>query len=159
MKQYHLAQANIARLVAPLDSAELAGFVNNMAAVNAIADSSKGFVWRMQDESGGSTSLLIFNDKSLLLNVSVWEDIDALYNYVYKSQHGEYFAQRRRWFRKWEGSSPVLWWIEAGQTPTIAVVEGKFRALQERGASASAFNFKNRFALEDYLATLEDFSN
>ena len=100
MTRSHLAQVNIARLAAPLDSPQLADFVANLQPINAIADASPGFVWRLQTEEGDATSLRFSDDEWLIVNMSVWESIDALRDYVYRSAHADVLRRRQEWFER-----------------------------------------------------------
>src|SRR5215510_773225 len=99
----HLAQVNVARMLEPLDSPRMAGFVARLDEINALADRSPGFVWRLQTEAGNATDLRPFDDDRILLNMSVWETIEALRAYVYESAHREVLRERHSWFEKFDG--------------------------------------------------------
>ena len=118
----HLAQLNLARMLAPLDSPELADFVAALAPVNAAADVAPGFVWRLADESGtGATSIRVFDDDLLLVNLSVWASADALAAFVYQQRdHASALRRRREWFEPAGSPMVVLWWVELGHRPTVA---------------------------------------
>ncbi len=116
----HLAEANIARMLAPLDQPSMRSFVDQLAYINAVADDSPEFVWRLQTEDGDATAIRAFDDPLILFNLSVWESVDALYDYVYRSDHLQPFRNRRSWFDRVEGSPLVLWWIPAEHRPTVA---------------------------------------
>ncbi len=105
---FHLAQFNIAQAKSSMDNALMEEFANNLARINALADSSNDFIWRLQDGSGDATSLQLFDDPNLLVNISVWKSIDSLRNFVYKSRHGDFFKRRAAWFNKMENTSLVL---------------------------------------------------
>jgi hypothetical protein len=100
VQEFHLAQVNIARMRAPLDDPQMADFMNNLAVINALAEQTPGFVWRLKDEIGDATSIRVFEDKRILVNMSVWESIDALFQYAYYSQHADFFRRRMEWFRE-----------------------------------------------------------
>ncbi len=144
MSQFELAQLNIARMIAPLDSPELADFVANLDQINEIADQAPGFVWRFQTDDGNATGIRPFGD-DVLVNFSVWRDAESLHQYVYKSAHAEIMARRREWFSRIREAYSVLWWVAAGHRPTIEEASQKLKLLQQNGPSADAFTFKQPF--------------
>jgi Domain of unknown function (DUF3291) len=144
--EYHLAQVNIARMRAPLDHPIMAEFGARLAEVNALADASPGFVWRLADTSGAAaTDIHAFDDDRILINMSVWESIEALWDYTYRSGHAEPLGQRRSWFEPMEGPHLALWWVRAGELPTVADARRKLDLLRDEGPSPAAFTFKERF--------------
>jgi len=145
MTDYHLAQLNIGRLKAPVDSPEVAGFTDNLDRINALADDSPGFIWRLQDEAGAATSIRPFEDEDILVNLSVWTDVDSLKAFVYRSAHVEIFRNRAAWFHKMDGVYMVLWWVPAGHTPDVGEAKARLMALQAKGPHEDAFTFKNYF--------------
>jgi hypothetical protein len=146
MPTYHLAQLNAAPLIAPMDDPLVAEFVAALDQINALAEGSPGFVWRLKDENGDNAAGIRIDDNpNMLVNVSVWENIDALYAYVYNSDHGAFFRRRREWFTKWDKPSPVMWWIPAGEHPTITDAMVRVNHMAEHGPTPYAFNFKQRF--------------
>lgn len=145
MDSYHLAQLNIAQLKAPLDSPMLADFVANLDRINALAESSPGFIWRLQDEEGDATAIRPFGDQ-VLVNMSLWRDVQSLSDYVYKSAHTEMLKRRREWFDKVQQAHQVLWWIPAGQLPSVMDAAERLAHVQAHGASAYAFSFREAFA-------------
>ena len=141
----HLAQINVARLRAPLTDPLLAEFVAALDPINALAEASPGFVWRLTDDAGASSSYVRFSDDDLVIvNMSVWTSIDALFEYAYRSGHVEIFRRRREWF---EPIDPpfALWWIPEGHTPTLDEGREKLAMLGRLGPSPDAFTFKARF--------------
>lgn len=142
---WHLAQVNIALPVEPLDSAALAGFVAKLEPVNALADGAPGFVWRLQTEDGDATAIRAFGDDRLIVNMSVWESIEALWAYVYDGGHLEVMRRRREWFTRMAESHMVLWWLPAGEAPSVAEAERRLAMLQAEGPTPHAFTFKRRF--------------
>ena len=114
---FHLAQCNVVKLKAPLDSPEVAGFVAALDPINAVADAAPGFVWRLKTDEGDATSIRVFADDQILLNMSVWESIEALKAFVYQSDHKEVLRRRREWADRFEGVQSAMWWIRAGTTP------------------------------------------
>lgn len=142
---YHLAQANIARMRAPLDDPIMEGFTSRLEPLNALADSSPGFVWRLQTDEGDATSLRVFDDELTLFNLTVWESIEALESYVYKTSHVGAVQKRAEWFERPSKSPLVLWWIQAGHIPTEAEAKDRLEMLWENGPTAAAFTFRSRF--------------
>ena len=143
--EFHLAQVNIALPLEPLDSELLREFVEQLAPVNAVADASPGFVWRLQTEDGDATAIRAFGDDRLIVNMSVWESLDALRDFVYRSPaHVGVLRRRRGWFERME-THVALWWIPAGHVPTVAEAEERVALLRALGPSPDAFTFKRHF--------------
>ena len=142
---YHLAQINIARVLAPLDDPLMAGFVEQLNPINALADASPGFVWRLQDEAGDATSIRVFEDDRILLNMSVWETIEALQDYVYRSAHLGPLRDRKRWFVVPDEPHLALWWVPAGHLPTPQEAKARLEYLRRHGPTPEAFTFKHAF--------------
>ncbi|WP_250458865.1 DUF3291 domain-containing protein [Microbulbifer litoralis] len=139
--QFHLAQVNIGRARAPLDSPVMQGFVDQLDAINALADRSPGFVWRLQTEEGDATSLQVFDDERIIVNMSVWESLASLRDYVYSGEHLQVLKDKKQWFEKMPGPTLALWWIPAGSTPTVGDARRALDLLGERGPTAAAFTF------------------
>ena len=143
---YHLAQINIGRLIAPLDDPRIAGFVSQLAPINALADGSPGFVWRLQSASGNATDVPYSDeDPILIVNMSVWESLEALRDYVYRSKHIGVFRGRAKWFEKMDKPSYCLWWVPAGHVPTVAEGRERLTHYQEHGATPYSFWFSQYF--------------
>lgn len=147
--RFHLAQINVARMRAALGSPVMADFEAQLGAVNALADASPGFVWRLQASGDEGAAIPLVEDPTILVNMSVWETFDALHAYVYRSDHTRVMQDRRRWFTRYEGPYYALWWIPAGHRPSVAEGQGRIRLLAERGASPEAFWFGRAFAAPD----------
>jgi hypothetical protein len=145
MPKYHIAQVNVARLLAPLDDPMIADFVARLYGINALAERSPGFVWRLQSEGGNATDLRPFDDDRILVNMSVWESIEQLKEYVYRSAHAQVLKRRREWFEKFDGAFAAMWWIEAGHAPTVEVAKERLDHLYKHGESEFAFSFKKTF--------------
>ncbi|WP_234425809.1 DUF3291 domain-containing protein, partial [Streptomyces kebangsaanensis] len=111
---YELAQVNIARLKAPLESPQLKDFVDALDPVNADADAADGFVWRLRNDSGNATDVPVLGDDWLIVNMSVWRDTDALTAFMYQGRHREMLARRREWFERLAEAATALWWVSAG---------------------------------------------
>ena len=144
MSEYELAELNIALLVAPVESPTLKDFVDNLDRINALAERSDGYVWRLQTDDGNATALRPFGE-DYLVNLSVWKDIESLHNYVYRSAHIEIMRRRKEWFHSIREAYAVLWWIPAGHRPTIAEAKAKLETLRTVGPSPDAFTFKQPY--------------
>ena len=145
----HLAQLNIARALAPLDSDRLAPFMAALDAVNALADAAPGFVWRLEDTDSdlpGATGIQAYEDPQMIVNLSVWTSRDALWDFVYSAEHVAVMRRRREWFGALGEPHLVLWWVPAGTTPTIEEAIARLDHLHAHGASLDAFTFKDAFA-------------
>ena len=142
---WHLAQLNVGRTVAPTSSPQLADFMSQLDEINALADASPGFVWRLVGDNGNATDLRPDDDPTLLVNMSVWTSAEALFEYVYKSMHTKVMARRREWFVKPTEHFQVLWWVPAGHRPTIAEAMERLQRLKDRGPGPDAFTFKQRY--------------
>ncbi|WP_329545490.1 MULTISPECIES: DUF3291 domain-containing protein [unclassified Streptomyces] len=142
---YELAQVNIGRLKAPLDSPQLKDFVEALDPVNAVADAAEGFVWRLQSDSGDATDLAVFDDEWLIINMSTWRDTNALTAFMYQGQHRELLARRRDWFERVEEAMVAMWWVPAGHRPTVAEAEERILHLREHGPTAYAFTLRKSF--------------
>ncbi len=147
MNTHHLAQMNIARMRAPLTDPVMAGFVAQLDAMNALADRTPGFVWRLEEHGlhAPDEALLAYAADSILVNLSVWEGVEPLQSYVYHSAHGGLLRQRRDWFEKMEERWVVLWWVPAGHRPTAVEGRARLTHLLAHGMTAHAFNFKQTF--------------
>ncbi len=142
---FHLAQINIGRLVAPIDSPELADFVAQLDPVNKLADATPGFVWRLQSSSGNATDVVYSDDPRVIVNMSVWESLAALHDYVYASRHREVFRDRAKWFEKMDKPYYCLWWVPAGHVPSVAEGRQRLEHYQIHGATPFAFWFSQSF--------------
>jgi Domain of unknown function (DUF3291) len=142
---YHLAQINIGRLIAPIDDPGIAGFVAQLEPINALADRAPGFVWRLQSESGNATDIAYNDDPTILVNMSVWESLEALREYVYKSEHMKVLRDRAKWFEKMDKPYYCLWWIPAGHIPTVAEGRERLEYYQANGATPYSFWFSQHF--------------
>ena len=142
---YHLAQVNIGRLIAPLDDPKIAEFVAQLGPINAVADNAPGFVWRLQSNSGNATDIAYNDDPFVIVNMSVWESIEALRQYAYKSDHAKVFRDRAKWFEKMEKPYYCLWWIPTGHIPTVSEGRERLEHYQTHGATPYSFWFSQQF--------------
>ena len=146
---YHLAQFNIARMRAPLDDPLMAAFVDQLEYINSVADRAEGFVWRMQTEDGDSTAIRAYGDEPIIVNMSVWNSLAALHDYVYRSDHIGPMRNRGAWFERSTEPTMVLWWLPRGTTPSVADGKARLDHLVEHGPTAKAFTFKKWFQPPD----------
>jgi hypothetical protein len=157
---FHLAQLNIARFKLPMDDPAMAGFVEQLDPINALADTAPGFVWRLQTEEGNAISIHAFEDDLMLVNMSVWESVEALADFVYRSGHVAVMRRRREWAERMAEAYMVLWWVPAGELPSIEEAKGRLEHLREHGPSPEAFTFKKRFSPDEAtVASPEDERN
>ena len=145
LTEFHLAQVNVMVTRAPLDHPSMAEFVALLDPVNDLADSSPGFVWRLKTEDGNATAIRVFDDHRTLINLSVWQSRDDLWNFVYASRHLDVMWRRRQWSERIAEASQALWWVEAGRTPTVPEAEGTLRLLRALGPTSAAFTFRQAF--------------
>jgi Domain of unknown function (DUF3291) len=143
---HHLAQVNVGRTVAPLDSAELAGFMALLDPLNALADAAPGFVWRLQTEEGNATGIPVEEDPLVIINLSVWTSLDDLWQYVYRTAHLDAMRQRRAWFERHVEAYQALWWLPTSELPTVEEAKGRIAHLRAHGPTPHAFGFRQAFA-------------
>jgi hypothetical protein len=141
----HLAQMNVGTTLYDLDDPGMAGFMNNLDRINALAEQTSGFVWRLTGEGNNATDIKPGDDPRFIVNMSVWESVEALFDYVYKSDHRSIMVKRREWFAKPEGPYQVLWWVREGVPPTVAEGLERLRHLAAHGPTPYAFTFKTAF--------------
>ena len=142
MRKYDIAQVNVGRIRAPLENLLMAGFMERLAEINALAERSPGFVWRLQTPAGDATYLRPYDDDRILINMSVWESAEALKTYVYRSAHAELLRQRQQWFELFTGVYLALWWVPVGHRPGVDEAKKRLAHLNQHGASQFAFTFK-----------------
>ena len=145
MSAYELAQLNIGTIKAPMDSPVMAGFASNLDSINALAEATLGFVWRLQTDEGDATSIRPFDNENMLVNMSVWRDLESLNQYVYNSAHVELMRRRREWFERMNEAFLVLWWVPSGHRPSVAEAILRLELLRAKGPTPEAFTFRNAF--------------
>jgi hypothetical protein len=148
--EFALAQVNIGRLRAPLDTPQLADFMAALDPVNAVADAAPGFVWRLQTEDGNATAVRAFEwdqagSAGVIMNMSVWESVEALAAFVYSEQHRQVLRRRREWFERMEEAYLALWWVPRGHVPTTGDAEDRIRHLRAHGPTTHAFTLRVHF--------------
>jgi hypothetical protein len=141
-----LAQINIARLLEPLDHPAIADFMDGISPINALAERSPGFIWRLKDEDNNATNYRPFADDLIIVNMSVWESLDALRAFAFQSEHVDYMKRRREWFGKFPTAYLALWYVPEGHMPTIDEAKERLRSLDEHGETPFAFTFRKVFA-------------
>ena len=153
--KFHLAQINIAKVLAPLDSPVMTEFVANLDPINALAENSTGFVWRLKDDTNNATSIKIYDDDFLIVNMSVWTDREALHHYVYSTDHVEFFKRRKEWFQKMTDKHMALWYVPEGNFPTVPEAIERLDYLRANGETPFAFSFKKSFSVAQMMEYAE----
>ncbi|TAE31868.1 MAG: DUF3291 domain-containing protein [Candidatus Kapaibacterium sp.] len=138
----HIAQLNIARMLAPMESDQMKDFREGLEPINALGEQSRGFVWRLKDENDNATEIRIFDDEMVIVNLTVWESLQSLFDFAYKSNHADFVRRRAEWFEKSTVPMYVLWQIAAGHIPSTEEAKERLEYLQKNGDSAYAFQFK-----------------
>jgi hypothetical protein len=159
MNGWHIAQMNVGVTVEAIDHPQIADFVNQLDEINALADQAPGFVWRLQSESGNATDIRPANapdHPNFIVNMSVWENVESLFDFVYKTAHRLVMARRREWFEKPVSAYQVLWWVRAGHKPTAEEGLARLAKLQADGPTSEAFTFKARFPSPDKAGGPQD---
>lgn len=152
--RYHLAQVNIAKARAPLDHPLMKGFVDQLDHINALAERSSGFVWRLQTEEGDATAIRVFEDPLIIVNLSVWESIESLKDYVYAGEHLQVLRSKRDWMERLPSPSLALWWLPEGELPDVTMARERLERLRLEGPSADVFTFARPFPMPVRLGEL-----
>jgi hypothetical protein len=139
--RHHVAQVNVARALAPMESPLMRGFVEGLGAVNALADRAEGFVWRLQTDTGDATSIRPYEDDRVMVNLSVWRSLPALWEFVYATRHLDVMRRRREWFERLDPYL-ALWWVPAGTVPTVEEAKERLELLRRDGPGPRAFTFR-----------------
>lgn len=146
MNTYQLAEINIAEMKGvDINDPIMKEFVDNLDAVNLLAEESNGFVWRLKDENNNATDLNPYNNVQIIINISVWNDIETLENFIYKTFHSNFLRRRKEWFKTFGKVSTAMWWVPAGKHPSMQEAVDKLSYLQKNGSSETVFDFKNKF--------------
>ena len=150
MSAYELAQLNIGIIKGPIDSPVMAEFVANLDRINALAERTPGFVWRLQTEEGNATAIRAYpENENMAVNMSVWKDVASLNRYVYSSEHVQIMRRRREWFEKMDQAFLVLWWVPRGHRPGIEEAKARLELLRAKGSTKDAFTFRQAFPAPD----------
>ncbi len=148
-QQYHLSHLNIGRARAPLSDPIMAEFVAKLDEINNLAYQSPGFVWHLKIDIHNPDDLAMYGEPGMVFNLSVWESMEALYSYVYRSHHAQMMKLRKEWFAEMEGPNYVLWWLPAGEIPSLEEAKSRIAYLAAHGPTAQAFTFKESFPSPD----------
>lgn len=143
---FELAQVNIARAKGEMSDPVMAEFMANLPAINALAERSPGFVWRLQTEDGDATAVRPYDDMRILINLSVWADLASLRDYVFRSDHAAFMRRRREWFERFERIYVALWWVPAGHHPPVAEAVARLAHLEQHGPTPAVFGFATAFS-------------
>jgi hypothetical protein len=149
MSAYELAQLNVGVIKGAMDSPLMADFAANLDRINALAEASPGFVWRLQTEAGNATDLRPFEDDNVLVNLSVWRDVESLTAFVYRADHAGILRRRRECFERMGEAYMVLWWVPKGQRPTVGQAIAKLEHLRSHGSAREAFTFRSAYPPPD----------
>lgn len=146
MSDYQIAEINIARMKGVnINDPVMKEFVDNLDKVNALAESSEGFIWRLKDDNNNATSHNPYDDEQVVINISVWQNIEALENFMYKTLHSVFLKRRKEWFQTFGKVYTAMWWVSSGQFPSVQEATDKLEYLQKNGASEWVFDFKRKF--------------
>jgi hypothetical protein len=143
---FHLAQVNIGIAKGEMDREVMKVFADNLDPINAIAESSKGFVWRLKDDGGNATDISFSDNPNELVNMSVWESVETLKHFMFKTHHIDFLKRKKEWFETPTQATYVLWWIPAGHFPTIEEAKQKLALIRQNSETVEAFSFKKVFA-------------
>jgi hypothetical protein len=147
----YLAQLNIAKAKYSLEAPEIKEFMDNLDPVNQLAELSDGFIWRLKDESGDATNIQAFSDPNIIVNMSVWQSIEALKNFMFRTHHKDFLRRKKEWFYSLPEDSYVLWWVATDHTPSVEEAIEKLEFLRLNGETPQAFTFKSNFNANEYL--------
>jgi len=153
---WHIAQLNVGRLHAPIGDPRVAEFEAALDHVNELADAAPGFVWRLQTDDGNATAIKVTDDELFIVNMSVWDSVESLADFVYRSAHTPFLRRRAEWFERSTTPYLALWWVPAGTVPTLDDAMTRLAHLTERGPSPVAFTFRQRFAPDDVVVASDD---
>ena len=150
MSAYQLAQLNIGIIKGPIDGPVMAEFVANLDRINALAERTPGFVWRLQTAEGNATAIRPYpENENMAVNLSVWTDVDSLRRFVFQSAHVEIMRRRGEWFEKMDQAFLVLWWVPKGHIPGIGEAKDRLESLRRNGPTTAAFTFRQAFPPPD----------
>ncbi|HYB09191.1 MAG TPA: DUF3291 domain-containing protein [Alphaproteobacteria bacterium] len=154
--EWHIAQMNVGTTLYPLDDPRIAEFMSLLDEINKSADRSPGFVWRLQSDQGNATDIKVTDNPQFIVNMSVWQSVEVLFDFVYRTSHRLVMEKRRQWFERPSGPYFVLWWVEAGTLPTVEQGLARLHHLGQLGPTAFAFTFKQKFGHPDSSGELVD---
>jgi hypothetical protein len=156
---WNIAQVNIARMRGlTLEDPIMKDFVDKLDEINLLAEQSDGFVWRLKDDGGNATAIQFDSDNRIIMNMSVWRDLQSLEKYVYKSNHREVLMRRKEWFEKMEFAT-TLWFVPVHSFPSVEDARFRLKYFKENGPTPLSFTFAKRFLAEDYVKFLTEKEN
>ena len=135
----HLAELNIGKFKYPTTDARMAGFMDNLDRVNALAERSAGFVWRLKGDNNNATDFRVGDDYAV--NLSVWTDAKSLENYVFKTVHAQFYKRKAEWFDLMEKPHMVFWHVPEGHLPSLAEAMDRLENYEKNGATEAAFGW------------------
>ena len=147
----HLAELNIARALYEKDDPRMAGFTDNIDLINGVAERSKGFVWRLKDETGSATDIAWNDDPQMLVNMSVWESAEDLEHFVWNTVHKKIYDKKEDWFPQMEMAHFVMWWVPEGHHPTLEEARKKLEHLNKYGPTDQAFSWDKLTNLKTWM--------
>jgi heme-degrading monooxygenase HmoA len=154
---WNIAQVNVGRILgSSMEDPIMKEFVEKLDEVNQLAESSPGFVWRLKDEGGNATAIPFDSDQRIIVNMSVWENLDSLQAFVYKSNHREVLMRRREWFENMKQMVVGLWYVPIHSFPSVEDARFRLKYLREHGPTPFCFSFSNKFLSQDYVKFLEE---
>ncbi|WP_027859435.1 DUF3291 domain-containing protein [Marinobacterium jannaschii] len=153
MSQYHLAQLNLGTPLYPLDDPRISAFVDALERINALAENSPGFIWRLKDESDNATAIEVPGYPDTIFNLSVWQDFSAFREFVYRSEHAQFIKRRKEWFRPMETPPLMMWWVKVDEHPTLEDAIARYDQLCRSGPGQEAFTLGTMFAPPDLHTT------
>jgi hypothetical protein len=138
----HIAQINVSRALFDLDDPRMSGFTGAIDAINAIAERSTGFVWRLKSDSGNALDIRVDDDPRFIINMSVWESAEALEQFVWRTAHARVYSRKAQWFPHPGEANLALWWVEPGTMPTAGEGMARLERLRAHGPGPDAFGWE-----------------
>ena len=149
MSRWQLAQVNVAKLTAPLGDPRIADFRNALERINRLGEAQPGFVWRAQGAGFDATDCRVFDDPEILINATVWESLEHLAAFAYRSEHRDFLRRRLDWFEAAAEASVAIWWLPAGRVPSLDDCVERLTHIRAHGPTPFAFDFRTRFPAPD----------
>ena len=145
MSRWRIAQVNVGKLVAPLDDPRIDDFRNALERINLLGEAQPGFVWRAKGAGFDATDCRVFDDPDILINATVWESIEHLAAFAYRTDHREFVRRRHDWFAPATEAFQAIWWVPVGHIPTLDECVERLTHIRAYGPTAYAFDFRTRF--------------
>ncbi len=148
----HLAQLNVGRIRYPTDDPRMAGFMDNLDRINALAEKSPGFVWRMTGEGNNNMDVTRPDDPGMNYNLSVWRSVEDLEHFVWKTVHVRFYNRKLEWFSQISEPHFVMWPIEEGMEPSLDEALVRLETLRREGSSDQAYGWEHLPHLKEWMA-------